>query len=115
MWPIRGAHRGAKGDSPPSELGTVISTRHYLVPEANWSDPMKTRPKRSDERSRCGHGIVTDSRGQDQPADGSRARQVLTAHEPLEPRRQQNIEFSTPPGRGKQRHRERPTSTGKSS
>jgi hypothetical protein len=58
---------------------------------------MKIRPKRPDERSRSGHGIVTDLRGQDQAADSSRAQQVLTANEPVEPRRQGNPQFSTPP------------------
>jgi hypothetical protein len=66
---------------------------------------MKIRPKRPDERSRCGHGIVTDLRGQDQAADRSRAQQVSTANEPVEPRRQGNLEFSTPPSHGKHRHR----------
>ncbi len=74
---------------------------------------MKIRPKHPDERSRAGHGIVTDTRGQDQPADGSRAQQVLTADEPLEPRRGRNTAFSTPPSRGK--HRQRPTSADKPS
>jgi hypothetical protein len=48
-------------------------------------------------------GTVTDLRGQDQPADRSRAQQVLTAHESVEPRRQRNLEFSTPPSRRKHR------------
>jgi hypothetical protein len=65
---------------------------------------MKIRPKRPDERSRSGHGIVTDLRGQDQAADRSRAQQVSTANEPLEPRRQRNPEFSTPPSRSKHPH-----------
>jgi hypothetical protein len=56
---------------------------------------MKIRPKRPDERSRSGRAIVTDLRGQDQAADRSRAQQVSTANEPLEPRRQRNPEFST--------------------
>jgi hypothetical protein len=64
---------------------------------------MKIRPKRPDERSRCGHGIVTDLRGQDQAADTSRAQQVSTANESEEPRRQRK--FSTPPSRIKARHR----------
>jgi hypothetical protein len=66
---------------------------------------MKIRPKGPEERSRCGHGIVTDLRGQDQAADRSRAQQVSTANEPVEPRRQRNLEFSTPPSRGKHGHR----------
>jgi hypothetical protein len=66
---------------------------------------MKIRPKSPEERSRCGHGIVTDLRGQDQAADSSRAQQVSTANEPVEPRRQGKLEFSTPPSRGKHRHR----------
>jgi hypothetical protein len=37
---------------------------------------MKIRLKGSEEQSRCGHGIVTDLRGQDQPADKARAQQV---------------------------------------
>jgi hypothetical protein len=63
------------------ERGTPIDAR-YVVFGATWSDPMKIRPKRPDERSRCGHGIVTDLRGQDQAADRSRAQQVLTATNP---------------------------------
>jgi hypothetical protein len=47
---------------------------------------MKIRPKGLEERSRCGHGIVTDLRGQDQAADRSRAQQVSTANESVEPR-----------------------------
>jgi hypothetical protein len=67
---------------------------------AIWSDPMKIRPKGPDERSRCGHGMVIDLRGQDQAADKSRAQQVSTANEPVEPRRQGNLEFSAPPSAG---------------
>jgi hypothetical protein len=62
-------------------------TRALPHPGVYWSDPMKIRPKRPDERSRCGHGIVTDLRGQDQAADRSRAQQLSTANEPVEPRR----------------------------
>jgi hypothetical protein len=57
---------------------------------------MKIRIKKSGERSRCGHGIVTDLRGQDQPLDRSRAQQVSTARESVEPRRQRNAEFAPP-------------------
>jgi hypothetical protein len=85
--------------------GTAIGARALSVAGATWSDPMKIRPKRPDERSRCGHGIVTDLRGQDQAADRSRAQQVSTANESVEPRRQRNLEFSTPPSRDKDRHR----------
>src|SRR5271155_3798861 len=87
------------------ERGTAIDARALSGAGAPWSDPMKIRPKRPDERSRSGHGIVTDLRGQDQAADRSRAQQVSTANEPLEPRRQRNAEFSTPPSRGKHPHR----------
>jgi hypothetical protein len=66
---------------------------------------MKIRPKGPEERSRCGHGNRDRSTGQDQAADRSRAQQVSTANEPVEPRRQRNSEFSTPPSRGKHRHR----------
>jgi hypothetical protein len=46
---------------------------------------MKIRQKKPDERSRVGHGIVTDLRGQDQAIDRSRALEVLTANESVEP------------------------------
>jgi hypothetical protein len=89
----------------PTQMGrgTAIGARALSIPGANWSDPMKIRPKRPDERSRCGHGIVTDLRGQDQAADTSRAQQVSTANESEEPRRQRK--FSTPPSSSKARHR----------
>jgi hypothetical protein len=73
--------------------GTAIDARALFGAGATWSDPMKIRPKGPEERSRCGHGIVTDLRGQDQAADGSRAQQVSTANESVEPRRQRNLEF----------------------
>jgi hypothetical protein len=66
---------------------------------------MKIRPKGAEERSRCGHGIVTDLRGQDQAADRSRAQQISTANESMEPSRQRNLESGTPPSRDKHRHR----------
>ena len=44
--------------------------------------PMKIRLKSSEERSCCGHGIVTDLRGQDQPADMARAQHVSPASYP---------------------------------
>ena len=46
---------------------------------------MKIRQRKSDERSRVGHGIVTDLRGQDKAIDRSRALEVLTANESVEP------------------------------
>jgi hypothetical protein len=46
---------------------------------------MKIRQKKPVERSRVGHGIVTDLRGQDQAIDRSRALEVLTANESVEP------------------------------
>jgi hypothetical protein len=52
---------------------------------------MKIRQKEPDERSRVGHGIVTDLRGQDQAIDRSRALQVLTAHESVEPMLEPNV------------------------
>jgi hypothetical protein len=47
---------------------------------------MRIRQKEPHERSRVGHGIVTDLRGQDQAIDRSRAQQVLTAHESVDPK-----------------------------
>ncbi len=66
---------------------------------------MKIRLKGPDERSRCSHGIVIDLRGQDQAADRSRAQQVLTAHESVEPRHERNMEFRGPKPRRKRIHR----------
>jgi hypothetical protein len=66
---------------------------------------MKIRTKDSGEGSRCRHGMVIDLRGQDQPADSSRAQQVLTAQEPVEPRRRRDAEFGTRPSRRKHHHR----------
>jgi hypothetical protein len=62
---------------------------------------MKIRTKDPGERSRCPHGMITDLRGQDQPADASRAQEVSTVHESVEPRRRRPAQFSTPPSRRK--------------
>jgi hypothetical protein len=62
------AHPGVIGGRPTFGVIDALleaggASRHAGVISscgAIWSDPMKIRPKRPDERSRCGHGIVTD-------------------------------------------------------
>jgi hypothetical protein len=63
---------------------------------------MRIRQKEPDERSRVGHGIVSDLRGQDQAIDRSRALQVLTAHESVEPTPERNVGGTRTPRRRKQ-------------
>jgi hypothetical protein len=63
---------------------------------------MRIRQKEPHERSRVGHGIVTDLRGQDQAIDRSRAQQVLPAHESVEPTPERNVSGTRASRRRKQ-------------
>jgi hypothetical protein len=65
---------------------------------------MRIRLKGSEERSRCGHGILTDERGQDQPADKARAQHVSPGRESVERRPRRGAAKTTPPSR-RRRHR----------
>jgi hypothetical protein len=83
-------------DVGPSGRRNGKTNRDRNVPGASWS-------------------IVTETRGQYQPADGSRTLQVLTADEPFEPRPRRSPAFSTPPSLSKHSsRRQRPTSADKS-
>jgi hypothetical protein len=100
-----GGRRGYASDSATRDAGRGLVNHSQMIHQIGTSfspaigigsSPMKIRIKKSDERSRCGHGIVTDLRGQDQPLDRSRAQQVSTARESVEPRRQRNVDFTMP-------------------